>query len=341
MLVTRSQARPALGPRSRPRCWRQRAGVAWSMSTTAPPFRTHHLTDAGTGIRPKFSVLSWNTLADGLAQNGSFSRTPTKALEWSHRLPALLEEIYRHDADIVILQEVNRYDNFDAALSGHGYVGTFCQKQFSACTQLGFPLDGLAVFFKTSRFKSLAPPKHAAFVTADGQAMSQSWLALHLVDKVAQRPLLVATTHLKAKDTPEYAELRLAQARQLVGVLQREATLHDGKAQPAIILGGDFNAPLDAACCQEITGSALGLTPAQRSVPPQQAFSTWKYRRGGNDGVEVEKCCVIDHMWHCAQLNQVVTRAQPTKEECGNGGLPSAAYPSDHLAQFNIFEWRL
>jgi len=306
--------------------------------STPPPLRTHHVTDtAVVPGKPRFSVLSWNTLADGLAQNGSFSRCPASALAFSHRLPLLLEEIYRHDADIVILQEVNRHEAFDSALSERGYVGAFARKAFSACTGLGFPEDGVAIFFRASRFKLVDAPKQAAYVS-DGHPMSQCWLSLSLLDKEAQRPLLVATTHLKAKNTKEFAALRLNQARQLVTVLEATVEMSE-RERPGIVLGGDFNALLSEACCEEITRSQLELTPCTRDVPPELAFSTWKYRRS-DDGSEFEKCCVIDHMWHCAQLTHVATRAQPTKEECGPGALPSPAYASDHLAQWNAFQWR-
>ena len=301
--------------------------------STSPPLRMHHVADSVPG-RPRLSVLSWNTLADGLAQNGNFSRVAPEALAWPHRLPLLLEEIYRHDADIVSLQEVNRFEAFSEALGAHGYVGAFSAKAYSACSSLGFPVDGVALFYRQARFKPLLAPQTGVFVAPDGTNLSQCFLSLLLLDKQAQKPLLVATTHLKAKDNWE--EMRLAEARQLSELLRVQLMAAGCAPPPALLVCGDFNASLEAPCCQQLTAS-LGLVPTARSVPPLAAFSTWKYRT--TEAGELEKCCVIDHMWHCPQLRHTATRAQPTKEECGEGGLPSLSYPSDHLAQLNVFEW--
>jgi mRNA deadenylase 3'-5' endonuclease subunit Ccr4 len=304
------------------------------MSASPPPMRMHHVVDSVPG-RPRVSVLSWNTLADGLAQNGNFSRAPKEALDWAHRLPLLLSELYRHDADIVALQEVNRYEAFADALGAHGYAGAFSRKAFSACSSLGFPVDGVALFYRQARFKPMLAPQAGVFTAADGSTLSQCWLSLLLLDKEAQKPLLVATTHLKAKD--DFEEMRLVEARQLSQLLRSQLTSTGGPT-PALVLCGDFNAPLEASCCQQVATS-LGLVHTGRSVPPEKAFSTWKYR--STAAGELEKCCVIDHMWHCPQqLRHITTRSQPTKAECGEGALPNAAYPSDHIAQLNVFEWR-
>ena len=304
------------------------------MSSSPPPLRMHHVADSVPG-RPRVSVLSWNTLADGLAQNGSFSRAPPESLAWSHRLPLLLEELYRSSADIVALQEVNRYEAFADALGAHGYAGAFSKKAFSACSSLGFPVDGVALFYRQARFKPMDVPQAGVFTAPDGSSLSQCWLSMLLLDKEAQRPLLVATTHLKAK--ADFEEMRLVEARQLSEVLRDQLSSAGGATPPALVVCGDFNAPLEASCCQQVCMS-LGLVPTARSVPPHEAFSTWKYRNTAAG--ELEKCCVIDHMWQCPQqLRQTATRAQPTKAECGASGLPSLAYPSDHLAQLNVFEW--
>ena len=85
-------------------------------------------------------VFQWNVLADGLAQHGDFIRVrgadtlliwpltdqpsdpgpdvlthfqaPQQALTWSFRQQLLLEEILKPQADIVCLQEVNKYGMF-------------------------------------------------------------------------------------------------------------------------------------------------------------------------------------------------------------------------------------
>lgn len=82
-------------------------------------------------------VLSWNTLADGLAQLGRFSRCPERALAWPRRLQLLLREIGRSGADIACLQEVNRPGDLEPPLRRAGYDGAFWAKPVSPATRLG------------------------------------------------------------------------------------------------------------------------------------------------------------------------------------------------------------
>ena len=82
---------------------------------------------------PGIKVLQWNVLADGLAQNGNFiqvstslhsltlvhkerrrCQVPSSLLEWDSRWPLILKEIQEADADLVCLQEVNKYGKSDA-----------------------------------------------------------------------------------------------------------------------------------------------------------------------------------------------------------------------------------
>ncbi len=309
----------------------------------ALPRRLHTLAPSDGTPGPRVSLLSWNVLADGLAQHGSFVRAPPAALEWPHRRALILEELRKADADLIALQEVNRFEELEEALRAQGYVGAFAAKRCSPCVGLGFPGDGLALFFRASRFKALGEARHASFVAEDGSTpLSQCFLYRALLDLQSQRTLLVANTHLKAKASPEFDAVRLMEATQLLTELERASAALPADAQPpGVLLCGDFNTTLDARACRAVTASALGLAPVARDVPSADAFSTWKFRPKQPGGSELaEKRCVIDHVWHSAPaLRHVAMWAQPTRDECGLDALPSMAYPSDHIAQFNVFEW--
>ena len=57
--------------------------------------------------RPSLRVLQWNQLSQTLGtQNDGFVRCPLPALEWRTRRWRLLEELVRHQPDILCLQEV-------------------------------------------------------------------------------------------------------------------------------------------------------------------------------------------------------------------------------------------
>ena len=82
-------------------------------------------------------VLSWNTLADGLAQLGRFSRCPSTALRWPLRRELVLREIGRSGADVACLQEVNRPEELEPRLREAGYDGAFWAKPVSPAARLG------------------------------------------------------------------------------------------------------------------------------------------------------------------------------------------------------------
>ena len=56
-----------------------------------------------------FTVLSYNILSDSYAANDLYSYCPSWALSWAYRRQNLLREIVGYRADIVCLQEVQKY----------------------------------------------------------------------------------------------------------------------------------------------------------------------------------------------------------------------------------------
>jgi hypothetical protein len=85
----------------------------------------------------------------------------------------------------------------------------------SPCEPLGFPPDGLALFYRAARLTPRAAPVSAFFTGADGCPLSQCRLLAPLHDSAADRCLLVATTHLKAKAGAAHDAVRLAEAQQV------------------------------------------------------------------------------------------------------------------------------
>jgi mRNA deadenylase 3'-5' endonuclease subunit Ccr4 len=65
----------------------------------------------GTGASHTLRILSFNVLADGLAQSGNFSFAEAAWLSWEHRFPLLLSEIKGADADVVCLAEANHVED--------------------------------------------------------------------------------------------------------------------------------------------------------------------------------------------------------------------------------------
>lgn len=141
---------------------------------------------------PTFSIVQWNILADGLAQNGDFIKVDPGCLEWDYRLPLLLSELQEANADIVCMQELNHFGRYHPFYDGDGDVDMitiadidkiFCERSTDDLKQHLEPLgyqaagflpkhcspaarykcapDGLAIFYKASSFRVASPAKGA------------------------------------------------------------------------------------------------------------------------------------------------------------------------------------
>lgn len=319
-----------------------------------------------------FSVLQWNTLADGLAQHGEFIEAPPQALCWSSRSSLLLQELQQANADIVCLQEVNRFDDFfEPQLSQMEYQGLFLPKAASPCQQYGFPPDGCAIFFKRDRFKLMQQPKGLCFQDGSQSPCNQGLLSATLVDRVSGRTLLLVCTHFKAKEGQANELIREHQAQQLLEFVSLElAALCSGKGNgsngsnggggaPHLIVCGDLNTTPDARACQALrshpaqlaslwdypvegacsgAGDDAAASPLQGAAAEGEAhsvaipFTTWKLRPGG------EKRRTIDYVWYTANSLVPLQRwSMPSCTDIGPAALPSLRYGSDHLAVCAVF----
>ena len=87
-------------------------------------------------------------------ENDNFIKCCPSTFDWKTRRWRVLEEIIRHDPDIICLQEVDHPKLMFKALQSVGYSGRFLHKPDSPCVYLpnNNGPDGCAVFFKTSKF---------------------------------------------------------------------------------------------------------------------------------------------------------------------------------------------
>ena len=79
---------------------------------------------------------------------------------------------------------------------------------------LGYPADGLALFYRTPRLSALGAPRSAFFAGVDGAPLSQCFVLAQLHDTAVGRPLVLVTTHLKAKAGAACDAVRLVEAQQ-------------------------------------------------------------------------------------------------------------------------------
>ncbi|KAH1212874.1 Carbon catabolite repressor protein 4 6 [Glycine max] len=135
-----SDHRPAFRPpqhlRPRPPDYRD-----WELAWTPPP--PPHC--------ERFKVLSYNILADYLAldhRTKLYFHIPRHILDWQWRKRSIIFELGLWSADILCLQEVDRFHELEEELKPKGYSGIWKMRT-------GNPVDGCAIFWRNSRFKLL------------------------------------------------------------------------------------------------------------------------------------------------------------------------------------------
>eukprot|EP00755_Sulcionema_specki_P025550 Sspe_Gene.15715::Locus_5481_Transcript_1_1_Confidence_1.000_Length_1783::g.15715::m.15715/K18764/CCRN4L; nocturnin len=296
------------------------------------------------GTKPCFRVAQWNVLADSLArgseevhipysadgagtlpgerwigwgskgpphgyQRPHIFRCPPKWLDWEYRGPRVAAEIRRLEADVIALQEVDKWDFLRESLDG--FDGTFASKT-------GFD-DGVALLWRTSLFRP-ADRKIVRFSRGAQVALLQR-LLLFDTESTA-RAIVVVSTHLKAGLHDRFEASRNEQLQAVITVTEEFA-----RGDPIVVLA-DLNAhPKDLPGM-----AALAVPSALRrgfaSVYPGNVYTVWS---GWTDG---EVRAAFDHVLfsattlRCVRLLSLPDVSTIEQEECR---LPNPRWPSDHL----------
>lgn len=105
-----------------------------------------------------FRVLCYNILCEKYATERLYGYTPSWALPWSYRKTRILDELTKHDADFLCLQEVDitQYeDYFCVNLGKKGYDGAFWPKsRYKTMNEADRrQVDGCATFYKADKYK--------------------------------------------------------------------------------------------------------------------------------------------------------------------------------------------
>ena len=247
----------------------------------------HH--DGGEGGR--FTVLTYNVLADLYATSEMYGYTPSWALSWNYRRQNILKEIVQHNADILCLQEVqsDHFEDFFAGeLAKHGYTAVYKKKTAQVFSQGTYVIDGCAIFFKKDRFTLIKKyevefNKAALSLVESLGGSSQKKEALNrlMKDNVAlivvlealeqpgvqaqqgKRQLLcVANTHIHANT--ELNDVKLWQVHTLLKGLEKIAA----SAEIPMVVCGDFNSvPGSAAHSLLSNGRVDGAHPELATDP--------------------------------------------------------------------------
>lgn len=320
--------------------------VPWKSIVNLKNFIQNNKHDTTHNEATSFSVLQFNTLAEGLSAgpdiprpfpistnapnclknaHGGFSSisNPETVLDFNLRRWRVLEVLLEHSPDIMALQEVDRYHGFfGPILCGlFGYTGHFISKPNSPGVKLGWYSDGCALFYKREKFE-LLHESHIIYKVG-----SQVGLLATLRHKGTRQDIIVAVTHLKA--SAENEEIRCAQTEQLLEEI--EVQRKTNPTMPVLLLG-DFNADPPKQPCNGSNNpvSAIdkvlqaGYQSAYDLSSSPELFTTYKTR--GSDTIRR----VIDYISYTG-IECTHRLTIPKDEEMERYKLPGLRYPSDHL----------
>jgi len=278
----------------------------------------------------KIRLLQWNHLSQTLGtKNDHFVVCPPEALDWTSRRWRLLEEMVRYQPDIICLQEVDHFDFVSRGLGCLGYTGRFIPKPDSPCIylQANNGPDGCAIFVKDSKFKILTESDRILEVWR--VQSNQVAVCLELEERSSGKEMVVATTHLKARQGALLSTLRNEQGKDLLDWLQVKA------GSRPLLLSGDFNAPESEPVYNSICDHSLGLSSAYRfNELDCEAYTTWKIRETG------EQKYILDYIFYSNNnLTPVGVLEMPTEDEVGEARFPNLAFPSDHLSLVADFQF--
>ena len=304
----------------------------------------------------------------------AFSKTPRKLLKMERRLPHVINYIKSfatsHLADILCLQEVDRYKSFyEKELRKIGYDGQI-YKQRSSGTKVW--KDGCLIAYCKKRFEVFRT-HHLEFneiaANARDVGLSESYLKRENVAALCSfrdlnngEVILVVNVHLFWD--PDCVDIKLLQATMLLRKINEVvASCAD---IVAVLVCGDFNSTPDCAAFKLLTSGkldlalsdCLSLSPATVSYIKNMLIGCSAVPRLSSayhvaDDIKSDTVStvtdrfsgLIDHILY-ARLNSTNKRAHLEKmvslstlslptlkeiEEVGIHALPSRECPSDHL----------
>ncbi|KAK1549348.1 hypothetical protein Q3G72_000512 [Acer saccharum] len=222
----------------------------------------------------RFLVLSYNILADYLAishRSKLYFHIPRYILDWQWRKKRILFELGLWSADIMCLQEVDRFQDLEEELKDRGYNGIWKMRTGNA-------IDGCAIFWRTSRFKLLFEE-------------SIEFNKLGLRDNVAQICVLELSSPNHTENTaalptssaprnkvvvcnihvlynPRRGEIKLGQVRTLLDRAHAVSKIWD---DAPVVLCGDFNCTPKSPLYNLISEQKLDLSGVDRDKVSGQA----------------------------------------------------------------------
>lgn len=235
----------------------------WEYSTQAPPPNCE-----------RFIVLSYNILADYLANSHRsklYFHIPRHMLEWEWRKKNILFELGLWSADIMCFQEVDRFQEFEEQLKLKGYSGIWKMRT-------GIPVDGCAIFWRTSRFKLL----HEECIEFNKLGLRDNVAQICVLELMNQEcteetaalptsstgSSKVVICNIHVLYNPRRGEIKIGQVRVLLNRAYSVSKLWD---DAPVIVCGDFNCTPKSQLYNFISERKLELSGVDRDKVSGQA----------------------------------------------------------------------
>ncbi|KAF7817225.1 carbon catabolite repressor protein 4-like protein 6 isoform X1 [Senna tora] len=217
----------------------------------------------------RFIILSYNILADYLAidhRSKLYYHIPHYMMDWQWRKKNIVFELGLWSADIMCLQEVDRFHDLVEELNFRGYDGIWKMRT-------GNPVDGCAIFWRTSRFNlrceeciefnKLGLRDNVAQICVLELKNQSESLASSLT---GSNKVVICNIHVLYN--PNRGEIKLGQVRVL---LDRAKAVSKIWNDAPVVICGDFNCTPKSPLYNFISEQKLNLSGIDRDKVSGQA----------------------------------------------------------------------
>ncbi|KAK8657909.1 hypothetical protein V6N13_036128 [Hibiscus sabdariffa] len=319
----------------------------------------------------RFRLVSYNILAQVYVKSSLFPHSPSPCLRWKARSQAILTILKNLGADFFSLQEVDEFDSFykknmedlgvellleetieynDLVPSVHGEAPLSSDKQNSSLTSGNNgddPKQDLSEKFSELSVKS--SPEHHGDPNDPRVRLKRDCVGIMAAFKLKHHfhhVVILANTHLYWD--PEWADVKLAQAKYLLARLSQFKTLVTDRFEctPSVILCGDFNSTPGDKVYQYLISGNSSSTSSDRSLEelPLPLCSVYASTRGEPPFTNCtpDFTNTLDYIFFspsdCLKPISVLQLPELDSPDVA-GALPNYSHPSDHLpigAEFEI-----
>ncbi|CAA0810636.1 Carbon catabolite repressor protein 4 homolog 6 [Striga hermonthica] len=233
----------------------------------------------------RFTVLSYNILADYLANehyHKLYFHIPRYIMDWNWRKKNICFEFGLWSADILCLQEVDRFQDIEAELRNRGYAGIWKMRT-------GDPADGCAIFWRFLRFKLLHEEsiEYIKLGLRDNVAQICVFESLSGQNNISATPTLSASgssaspnrvviCNIHVLFNPKRGDVKLGQMRVL---LERAHAVSKLWGDAPIVICGDFNCTPKSPLYNFISEQKLDISNLPRDQVSGQAMAEIRPQR--------------------------------------------------------------